>query len=118
MDERGNLGKYCVFGMQEFYRSCVGISQDSIHFYRKTQETGKKSRNPNRSRIIFLKFLQYYIVSRGGSKGGLGGLQPPYKLDLSIKLVIISVKFLLISSFNSKSSLFSLPFVHPEPRVR
>jgi hypothetical protein len=42
MDERGNLGKYCVFGMQEFYRSCVGISQDSIHFYRKTQETGKK----------------------------------------------------------------------------
>jgi hypothetical protein len=51
--------------------------------------------------------------SRGGSKGGLGGLQPPYNPDFSIKYVFISLKsslISLISSFSLKFSLFSPPF--------
>ena len=40
-------------------------------------------------------------------KGGLGGLQPPYKYDLFIKLELISLKFLLISSLSSMYLLFS-----------
>jgi hypothetical protein len=57
--------------------------------------------------------LHMFLVSSQGriQRGGWVDSSPPYESDFSIKLVLVNLKSLLISSFNPKCLLFSPSFV-------